>query len=39
MQLLINELSIILNEYLYENNCINFQIYNEALKNLGVDSW
>jgi len=38
MQLLINELSIILNDYLYKNNYINFQLYDEALKKLGGDN-
>ena len=33
------ELAIILNEYLYKRKIINFDLYNDALKKLGVDSW
>ena len=32
------ELAIILNEYLYKKKIINFDLYNDALKHLGVDS-
>lgn len=32
------ELAIILNEYLYKQNIINFDLYNDALKKMGVDS-
>ena len=32
------ELAIILNEYLYKKKIINFDLYNDALKKLGVDS-
>ncbi len=31
-------LAIILNEYLFNKKIINFELYNEALKKLGVDS-
>ena len=31
------ELAIILNEYLYKRKIINFDLYNDALKKLGVD--
>ena len=33
------ELAIILNEYLYKKKIINFDLYNDALKKIGVDSW
>lgn len=32
------EIAIILNEYLYNKKIINFDLYNNVLKKLGVDS-
>lgn len=32
------ELAIILNEYLYNKKIISFDLYNDALKKLGVDN-
>ena len=31
-------LAIILNEYLYNNKIINYDLYNEAIKKIGVDN-
>lgn len=33
-----NQLTIILNEYLYNKKIINFELYNDALKKIGVNS-
>lgn len=32
------KLALILNEYLYNKKIINFDLYNDALKKLGVES-